>query len=81
MYILFTRIAQLIRLIISASKANMALEIGLYTGCSSLAMAEALPKDGKVVSLEIEKGIADVARSFLNRSPVGNKIEIMIGLY
>lgn len=59
----------------------MVLEIGLYTGCSSLAMAEALPKDGKVVSLEIDKGIADVARSFLNRSPVGNKIEIMIGWY
>uniref|UniRef100_A0A8W8I312 Catechol O-methyltransferase domain-containing protein 1 n=1 Tax=Magallana gigas TaxID=29159 RepID=A0A8W8I312_MAGGI len=71
--------AQLIKLITSASKANMALEVGLYTGCSSLAMAEALPKDGKVVSLEIERGIADVARSFLDRSPVGNKIEIMIG--
>ncbi|XP_052701410.1 probable caffeoyl-CoA O-methyltransferase 1 [Crassostrea angulata] len=71
--------AQLIKLITSASKANMVLEIGLYTGCSSLTMAEALPKDGKVVSLEIDKGIADVARSFLNRSPVGNKIEIMIG--
>lgn len=71
--------AQLIKLITSASKANMALEIGLYTGCSSLAMAEALPESGKVVSLEIERGIADVARSFLDRSPVGNKIEIMIG--
>lgn len=71
--------AQLIKLITSASKASMALEIGLFTGCTSLAMAEALPDSGKVVALEIDKGIADVARSFLNRSPVGNKVEIMIG--
>uniref|UniRef100_A0A8W8I1B8 Uncharacterized protein n=1 Tax=Magallana gigas TaxID=29159 RepID=A0A8W8I1B8_MAGGI len=36
-------------------------------------------KTAKWSSLEIERGIADVARSFLDRSPVGNKIEIMIG--
>ncbi|XP_048734150.2 O-methyltransferase MdmC-like isoform X1 [Ostrea edulis] len=71
--------AQLIKSITSASKARMVLEIGLFTGCASLAMAEALPAEGKVVALELDQGIADVARSFLDKSPAGNKIEIITG--
>lgn len=59
----------------------MVLEIGLFTGCASLAMAEALPAEGKVVALELDQGIADVARSFLDKSPAGNKIEIITGTY
>ncbi|XP_062577346.1 probable caffeoyl-CoA O-methyltransferase 1 [Saccostrea cucullata] len=70
---------QLIKSITSASKARMALEIGLFTGCASLGMAEALQKDGRVVSLEIDKGIGDLARSFLDKSPAGHKVEIIVG--
>lgn len=55
------------------------LELGLFTGCSALAMAESLPEDGKVISCEIDPYIANLARSLLDKTTCGNKVDIMRG--
>jgi caffeoyl-CoA O-methyltransferase len=55
------------------------LELGLFTGCSALAVAEALPEDGRVVTCEIDPYIAELARTFVDKSSVGKKIDIMLG--
>ena len=57
------------------------LELGLFTGCSALAMAESLPEDGKVISCEIDPYIANLARSLLDKTTCGNKVDIMRGTF
>ena len=59
--------------------ARRVLEIGTFTGYSALAMAEALPDDGTVLTCEIDPGSAAFARQFWDKSPHGRKIEVRVG--
>jgi caffeoyl-CoA O-methyltransferase len=69
----------LLKMLIRLTGAKRVIEIGLFTGYSALAMAETLPDDGRIVSCEINKESATIAKSFFERSPHGHKIEIKIG--
>jgi len=59
--------------------AQRVLEIGTFTGYSALAMAEALPDEGTVLTCEIDPDSAAFARRFWNKSPHGKKIEVRVG--
>ncbi len=59
--------------------ARRVLEIGTFTGYSALAMAEALPADGELVTCDNNAARADIAQSFFNRSPHGKKIQLRHG--
>lgn len=51
----------------------------MYTGYSALAMAEALPADGEVVTLDIDSYLRDLNLQSFSASPHGSKIQIRIG--
>ncbi|XP_060072825.1 uncharacterized protein LOC132552654 [Ylistrum balloti] len=68
-----------LKTLVGMSNAKRILEVGLFTGCGALAMAEALPADAKVITCELEEYVADVARKLVDQSPHGRKIDIMIG--
>lgn len=70
---------RLLKLLAALSGAKRVLEIGTFTGYSALSLAEGLPDDGRVVTCEIEKAHADMARKYFERSPHGHKIEIRMG--
>lgn len=55
------------------------LEFGTYTGYSALAMAENLPEQGQVITLDIDPQTAKLAQQFWNRSHHGKKIKQLIG--
>jgi caffeoyl-CoA O-methyltransferase len=55
------------------------LEIGTFSGYSALAMAEGLPSDGRIVTLEIDETHAELARRAIAESPHAKKIEIVLG--
>jgi caffeoyl-CoA O-methyltransferase len=59
--------------------ARRVLEIGTFTGFSTLCMAEALPPDGELVTCDIDPEATAVARAFFDRSPHGAKITIRLG--
>jgi caffeoyl-CoA O-methyltransferase len=59
--------------------AKRVLEIGTFTGYSALAMAEALPDDGTVLTCEIDADSAALARRFWDKSPHGRKIHVRVG--
>jgi caffeoyl-CoA O-methyltransferase len=59
--------------------AKRVLEIGTFTGYSALAMAEALPDEGTVLTCEIDPDSAAFARRFWNKSSHGKKIEVRVG--
>jgi len=58
--------------------AKRCLDIGTFTGISALAMAEGIPSDGKVVTLERSERVAHAAKRIFNSSNVGEKIELRI---
>lgn len=60
-------------------QARRVIEIGTFTGDSALAIAEALPDDGTLITCEINAGLAALARKRFGRSPHGGKIEVRIG--
>jgi caffeoyl-CoA O-methyltransferase len=69
---------QLLKLLVHLAGARRVLEIGLFTGYSALAMAEALPDDGVVVACEIDPTVAHIARRCFNESPAGHKITVEV---
>jgi caffeoyl-CoA O-methyltransferase len=70
---------QVLKMLVHATRARNVLEIGLFTGYSALAMAEALPADGTVVACEIDPGVAQFAQRCFDEATDGHKIEVRIG--
>ena len=71
--------AQLLKMIVLMTGARRILEIGMYTGYSTLAFAKALPKDGRVVTCEINPETTAIARQCFAESQHGRKIEVRLG--
>lgn len=59
--------------------AKHVLEFGTYTGYSALAMAEALPADGSVTTLDIDPENTAIAQKHWAQSPHGSKIHLHLG--
>ena len=55
------------------------LELGTFTGYSALCLAEGLAEDGKLITIEHNDELEETIRRNLSRSPLGNKIELIIG--
>ncbi len=70
---------RLLAFLVHAARARSVLEIGMFTGYSALAMAEALPDGGRVVACELDPATADVARECFDASPAGSRIEVRVG--
>lgn len=69
---------QTLKMFVFMTQATRILEIGLFTGYSALAMAEALPSNGTVVACEVDSYVADFARRCFENSPHGHKIQIKV---
>jgi len=55
------------------------LELGTFTGYSALCLAEGLAEDGLLVTIEHNDELEETIRRNLSRSPLGEKIELLIG--
>merc|ERR1712147_439360 len=71
--------SQFLKMMCQSSNAKRCLDIGTFTGMSALAMAEGIPEDGKVVTLECYENVAKVAQKVFDASSVANKIELRVG--
>lgn len=69
---------QTLKMFVSMTQTKRILEIGLFTGYSALAMAEALPEDGQLVACEVDQYVADFARACFETSPHGHKIRVIV---
>ena len=66
-------------MLVHLSGARRVLEVGMFTGYSALAMAEALADDGRVVACEIDTGVAAIAQECFDASPAGRRIDVRVG--
>lgn len=71
--------AAVLQMLVKLTGAERILEIGLFTGYSAIAMAQALGGEGSIISCELSEDNASIAQSFIDKSPDAHKIEIRIG--
>ena len=69
---------QFMALLVHALGARKTLEIGVFTGYSSLAVALALPDEGRVIACDINKQWTSVARRYWREAGVERKIELRL---
>ena len=70
---------QLMALLVQAIGARNCLEIGTYTGYSALAVALALPEDGRIVCCDISAEWTAIGKPFWKKAGVEKKIDLRIG--
>jgi len=70
---------QLLALLISLTGARTVLEIGTFTGYSTLCMARALPPDGLLITCDIFKKWPSIAADYWCRAGVTDRIDARIG--
>ena len=70
---------QLFQVLIRMSGARRAIEVGVFTGYSSLAMALALPPDGRIVACDISEEYTRTARRYWAEAGVAGKIDLRLG--
>ena len=68
-----------LQLIIKITNSKKCLEIGTFTGFSSLTMALALPKEGRIITLDHDHKIIKVAKSFFKKSQLEKTITPIVG--
>lgn len=69
----------LLALLVKISGARNALEVGVFTGYSSLSVARALPEDGRLLACDVSDEWTSIARRYWQRAGVEHKIELRIG--
>ena len=69
---------QLMRVLIRMSGAHRVIEVGVFTGYSSLTMALALPPDGSIVACDVSDEYTQIARRYWAEAGVTGKIDLRI---
>jgi caffeoyl-CoA O-methyltransferase len=68
-----------LELLVYASGASRVLELGTYSGYSSLSMAAGLPAGGRIDTCELDENRAAVAQRYIDQSPYADRIQIHLG--
>jgi len=69
----------ILKVLVAAIGAKKILEIGTYTGYSALTMAEAMPADGKIFTIDFQWKSTEIAKKFWDKSDHGKKIISHLG--
>jgi caffeoyl-CoA O-methyltransferase len=70
--------ATLLRLLVAAIGATRAIEVGTFTGLSSLAIARGLPEHGRLLCLDVSEEWTAIARRAWAKAGVAGRIELRI---
>ncbi len=69
---------QFMQMLVRLMGARRTIEVGVFTGYSSLAVALALPDDGRVLACDISEEYAAIARRHWQQAGVAHKIELVL---
>ncbi len=72
--------AQFMQFLLKAISAKRVLEIGMFTGYSALAMAQALPDEGYLLTCDLSDRYLSLAKAHWKEAGVENKITVKLGL-
>lgn len=66
----------LLKLLVELTNAKRILEVGTFTGASTLWMALGLPADGTIIAMDVSEEYASVAKRYWAKAGVSDKIEL-----
>ena len=69
---------QFMQLLVKLMGARRCLEVGVFTGYSSLAVALGLPADGHILACDVSEEFTSVARRYWQEAGVAGKIELKL---
>jgi predicted O-methyltransferase YrrM len=72
-------VSQLLQFLIGLVGARQVLEVGVFTGCSTLAMATVLPPDGRIVAIDVNEEWSSIGREYWKKSGCDDRIDLRIG--
>lgn len=70
---------QLLHFLIRTLKARKVMELGVFTGYSTLWMASALPEDGKLIAIDKRKDWKEIAETHWEEAGVRERIDFRVG--
>uniref|UniRef100_A0A0E0AX50 Caffeoyl-CoA O-methyltransferase n=1 Tax=Oryza glumipatula TaxID=40148 RepID=A0A0E0AX50_9ORYZ len=70
---------QLLSLLLKLTGAKNTIEVGVFTGCSVLATALAIPDDGKVVAIDVSREYFDLGLPVIKKAGVAHKVDFREG--
>ena len=71
--------AAFMQILLRAAKARHVVEVGTLAGYSAIAMARALPPDGRLLTIEVDPKHAAFARKWVAKSDVAGKVAVHLG--
>jgi predicted O-methyltransferase YrrM len=69
---------QFLALLVQVLRATRTLEVGVFTGYSSLATAQVLPEDGRIIACDVNREWTDIARRYWREAGVEHKIDLRL---
>jgi predicted O-methyltransferase YrrM len=69
----------LLALLVRLTGARRALEVGTFTGYSALAVASALPPDGRLITCDVSEEWTAMARRYWQEAGVAGRIDLRLG--
>jgi predicted O-methyltransferase YrrM len=69
---------QFMQLLVKLMGARRTIEVGTFTGYSALAVALALPADGKILACDISDEYTSIGKPYWRRAGVADRIELVI---
>ena len=70
---------RLLRMLVTMIRPRTVLEVGTFTGYATLCMAEGLPEEGVIHTVEIDDELEDFIKEGFERSPLRDRIRLHIG--
>jgi caffeoyl-CoA O-methyltransferase len=65
--------------LVRLSRAERVLELGTFTGYSSLSMARGLPEGGRVITCDVNPETTAIARRYAEEAGLADRIEFLLG--
>jgi predicted O-methyltransferase YrrM len=70
---------QFLAALVRSTRAKRVLELGTFTGYSSISMALPLPADGQVITCDVDAEMTEIARRYAQEAGVADRIEYRLG--
>ncbi|SUZ80542.1 uncharacterized protein METZ01_LOCUS33396, partial [marine metagenome] len=77
--IIDSAVGRLLETLVLVTGAQRVLEIGTANGYSALWLAQSLPRDGRLISIELDPARAQIARGHFDEAGISNRANVMVG--